>query len=208
MRVGTAKAYVRCDDDTALSEVIADRRSARLRLRRLAPTVLVAAASAEELLSGLREMGYAPAAESDSGVVVIRRLDVHRTGPRRRPSPIGAEPPAPSDVMLTAAVRALRAGDRASSAARGPVVNSTLGGVLPRTPAAETLALLRGALGEERAIWIGYVDSDGGVTERVVDPVRLSGGSLLAFDHRTGELRTFPVHRITGAALLAESDPA
>jgi predicted DNA-binding transcriptional regulator YafY len=80
--------------------------------------------------------------------------------------------------------------------------------VLPRTPAAETLALLRGALGEERAIWIGYVDSDGGVTERVVDPVRLSGGSLLAFDHRTGELRTFPVHRITGAALLAESDPA
>jgi hypothetical protein len=208
MRVGTARAYVRCDDEAVLSEVLADRRSARLRLRRLSPTVLVAGVGGEDLLAGLREMGYAPAGESDDGAVVVRRPDVHRTGARRRPVPVGAEPPAPSDVLLTAAVRALRAGDRAASAPRGPTVGPALGGVLPRTPAAETLALLRGALEAERPVWIGFVDTDGGVSERVVDPVRLSGGSLTAFDHRTGELRTFPVHRITGAALIDEDAPA
>jgi Helicase conserved C-terminal domain len=208
MRVGTARAYVRCDDEAVLSEVVADRRSVRLRLRRLAPTVLVAGVGVDDLLAGLREMGYAPAGESDDGVVVVRRPDVHRTGTRRRPIPVGAEPPAPSDVLLTAAVRALRAGDRAASAPRGPTVGPTMGGVLPRTPAVQTLALLRGALETERPVWIGFVDTDGGVSERVVDPVRLSGGSLTAFDHRTGELRTFPVHRITGAAVIEEDAPA
>jgi hypothetical protein len=208
MRVGTARAYVRCDDEAVLSEVLVDKRATRLRLRRLAPTVLVAGVGVDDLLVGLREMGYAPAGESGDGVVVVRRPDVHRTGPRRRPVPVGAEPPAPSDVLLSAAVRALRAGDRAASLPRGPTVGPALGGVLPRTPPAETLTLLRGALEAERAVWIGYVDPDGGVSERVVDPVRLSGGSLTAFDHRTGELRTFPVHRITGAALIDEDAPA
>ena len=207
MRVGTARAYVRCDDLAVLDEVMADRRADRLRLRRLAPTVLVAAVTPDELLAGLREMGYAPAAESDTGTVVVRRPDQHRTPPRRRPAPVGAEPPPPSEVLVVAAVRALRAGDRATTAPRGPVVGPALGGVLPRTPAAQTLALLRDALADERPLWIGYVDSDGGVSERVIDPVRLSGGSLTAFDHRTGELRTFPVHRITGAATIDEDAP-
>ncbi|MGO4426572.1 helicase-associated domain-containing protein, partial [Streptomyces sp. MCAF7] len=44
LRVGAASAYVRCDDDTLLAEILADRRSAGLRLRRLAPTVLAAQA--------------------------------------------------------------------------------------------------------------------------------------------------------------------
>jgi predicted DNA-binding transcriptional regulator YafY len=70
------------------------------------------------------------------------------------------------------------------------------------------MELLRDALERDRPLWIGFVDQDGGVTERVVDPVRLSGGALSAFDHRTGELRTFPVHRITGAALIDEDAPA
>ena len=40
LRVGAASAYVRCDDDALLAEILADKRSAALRLRRLAPTVL------------------------------------------------------------------------------------------------------------------------------------------------------------------------
>jgi hypothetical protein len=208
IRVGLAKAYLRCDDEAVLSEILADRRSASLKLRRLAAVVIVARVAPEDLLTGLRDMGYAPAAESDEGAVIVRRPDVHRTGVRRPPAPIGAEPPGPSQVLLTAAVRALRAGDRASEAPRGPVSGPVMGGVLPRTPAAQTLELLRDALDRDRPLWIGFVDQDGGVTERVVDPVRLSGGALSAFDHRTGELRTFPVHRITGAALIDEDAPA
>ncbi|WP_055575713.1 helicase-associated domain-containing protein, partial [Streptomyces albus] len=40
VRVGAASSYVRCDDDTLLAELLADRRAAPLRLRMLAPTVL------------------------------------------------------------------------------------------------------------------------------------------------------------------------
>ncbi|MYV72115.1 DNA-binding protein, partial [Streptomyces sp. SID2131] len=61
LRVGAASAYVRCDDDTVLGEILADRRSAALGLRRLAPTVLAAQADPASLLDGLRAMGYAPA---------------------------------------------------------------------------------------------------------------------------------------------------
>ncbi|WP_241965850.1 helicase-associated domain-containing protein, partial [Streptomyces sp. 111WW2] len=42
LRVGAASAYVRCDDDATLDEILADKRAAGLGLRRLAPTVLAA----------------------------------------------------------------------------------------------------------------------------------------------------------------------
>ena len=44
---------------------------------------------------------------------------------------------------------------------------------------------------------IGYVDNHGTSTERVVDPVRVEGGWLTAYDHRSDDTRTFAVHRIT-----------
>jgi hypothetical protein len=116
VRVGTASAYVRCDDDGILAEILADRRSASLGLRRLAATVLAAQAPVDTVLSRLREIGYAPAAESPEGDVLIRRLDARRTPTRMRPPRVVAEPPAPSDALLGAAVRALRAGDRGRAA--------------------------------------------------------------------------------------------
>ncbi|MPY64930.1 helicase-associated domain-containing protein, partial [Streptomyces spongiae] len=79
LRVGAASAYVRCDDDTVLGEILADKRSAPLGLRRLAPTVLAAQADPATLLEGLRSLGYAPAAESAEGDVLITRAHAHRT---------------------------------------------------------------------------------------------------------------------------------
>ena len=108
-----------------------------------------------------------------------------------------------------AAVRALRAGERASKVARSDVVagmaatpDGAATAVLPRTAASRTIDLLRSALTEGRPVWIGYVDTHGGVSERVVDPVRLDGGVLTAYDPRLEQVRTFPVHRITGVAAL------
>ncbi|MCC3772855.1 helicase-associated domain-containing protein, partial [Streptomyces sp. UNOC14_S4] len=120
LRVGAAASYVRCDDEAALAEIVADRRSAPLRLRRLAPTVLAAQVSPDTLLDGLREMGYAPAAESAEGDVLITRADAHRTPPRTAPAPVQEGPPAPDATLLAAAVRAIRAGDMAATAERKP----------------------------------------------------------------------------------------
>ena len=44
---------------------------------------------------------------------------------------------------------------------------------------------------------IGYVENHGARSDRVVDPVRLEGGSLTAHEHRDDDLRAFAEHRIT-----------
>ena len=40
-------------------------------------------------------------------------------------------------------------------------------------------------------------------TERVVEPLRLEGGFLTAYDLRSAEVRTFTVARITAVAPIA-----
>ncbi|WP_372499495.1 helicase-associated domain-containing protein, partial [Streptomyces lichenis] len=103
LRIGAASAYVRCDDESVLGEIMADRRAAALRLRRLAPTVLAAQADPAALLDGLRAMGFAPAAESAEGDVLISRARAHRTRPRTAPAPVPEGPPTPDPTLLDAA---------------------------------------------------------------------------------------------------------
>lgn len=67
IRVGAAISYVRADNDAALTEMLADRRTGGLGLRRIAPGVAVSELPPEELLEGLRANGYAPMAENEDG---------------------------------------------------------------------------------------------------------------------------------------------
>ncbi|MFE7513492.1 helicase C-terminal domain-containing protein, partial [Streptomyces sp. NPDC057540] len=205
LRIGAASAYVRCDDDTVLGEILADRRSAALGLRRLAPTVLAAQADPASLLDGLRSMGYAPAAESAEGDVLITRADAYRTPARTAPVPVPDGPPAPDTTLLGAAVKAIRAGDRAATAVRKePAAPATAAGGLPRTSAAETLATVQAAAMTGSAVWIGYVNAEGAASQRVIAPVRVEGGFVTGYDHTADEVRTYPLHRITGVAELAD----
>ncbi|CAL9502897.1 helicase-associated domain-containing protein [Streptomyces sp. SudanB182_2057] len=204
LRVGAASAYVRCDDDALLNEILADKRAAALRLRRLAPTVLAAPTDPASLLEGLRAMGYAPAAESAEGDVLIARAHAHRTPPRTAPEPVPDGPPTPDGTLLAAAVRAIRAGDLAATTPRKPVGEPLAGGELPRTSSAETLATVQAAVLTGDSLWIGYVNAEGAASQRVISPVRVEGGFVTAYDHTADEIRTYPLHRITGVAELAE----
>ncbi|MFG2553253.1 helicase-associated domain-containing protein [Streptomyces sp. NPDC048581] len=206
LRVGAASAYVRCDDDAVLNEILADKRAAGLRLRRLAPTVLAAQADPAALLEGLRAMGFAPAAESAEGDVVITRADAHRTPPRTAPEPVPDGPPTPDTTLLAAAIRAIRAGDLASTTPRKPSASApaVTGGELPRTTSAETLATMQAAVLTGEVLWIGYVNAEGAASQRVIAPVRVEGGFVTAYDHTADEVRTYPLHRITGVAELAD----
>ncbi|WP_374200935.1 helicase-associated domain-containing protein [Streptomyces bambusae] len=216
LRVGAASAYVRCDDDSMLGEILADKRSAGLGLRRLAPTVLAATAEPAALLEGLRAMGFAPAAESHTGDVLVTRAGAHRTPPRTAPAPVPEGPPVPDATLLGAAVRAIRAGDLAATAVRKEPTPAAAGtpagagagagapGELPRTSAAETLATVQAAALTGTAVWIGYVNADGAASQRVIAPVRVEGGFVTGYDHTADEVRTYPLHRITGVAELAE----
>ncbi|MEU5714851.1 helicase C-terminal domain-containing protein [Streptomyces sp. NPDC020403] len=204
LRIGAASAYVRCDDEAVLNEILADKRSAALRLRRLAPTVLAAQSEPGALLEGLREMGYAPAAESAEGDVLIARAGARRTPPRTPPVPVPEGPPVPDATLLTAAVRAVRAGDTAARAVHRDTPDAAVPGALPRTSPAETLATVQAAAMTGSAVWIGYVSADGAASQRVIAPVKVEGGFVTGYDHTADEVRTYPLHRITGVAELAD----
>jgi len=194
LRVGTATSYLRCDDEALLTEVLAAKKVASLRLRRLAPTVLTSAAPVGQVLEVLRSLGYAPAAEAPDGALLLAAPEARRTPVRPRPS-------RPSETVLgeeqaRLAVTALRAGDVASRASRRGVT------VASRTSTADTLAFLQEAAREGRQVWIGYVDAQGRSTSRVVEPRSVEGGFVAAYDHLRAEDRTFAVHRITGVAAI------
>lgn len=204
LRVGSASSYLRCDDPAVLDELMAGRASETLRLRRLAPTVVVTPTSPDVLLDRLRDLGLAPAAEGGDGSVVVSRPDERRTGPRAVPARLTNDPPAPTPTVAASIVRALRAAER--GAMRGPQTKGPgLGTQVPRTAMTETMQVLRQAVASGSSVWLGYVDNDGISAERVVDPVTLTGGQLTAYDHRSDGVRRFAVHRVTGVAPLTEA---
>ena len=91
-RVGGATAYIRSDDESVLESLLVERSLGALRLRRIAPTVLVSSADPETLLELLREAGYSPVQERPDGSVVVsvaaaagptRAERRHRPGRRR-----------------------------------------------------------------------------------------------------------------------------
>ena len=203
LRVGTAQAYLRADDEAVLSEALADRRLSSLRLRRLAPTVLAAQAPPETVLRQLRESGYSPAAETPDGEIVVRRADEQRTPARTKPRPLQPPTPARRESLL-AAVPALRQADAAGQArTEATAVQTAAVGPAPRLTATDTasaLALLRDAASRRAAIWVAHADAEGAIATRLLEPLRVDGGRLHARDRATDQLHTIAVARVTGVA--------
>ena len=203
IRIGIAGAYLRCDDEAVLNEVLADRRVESLRLRRLSPSVVVSPLAPERVAERLREVGYAPAAESSGRRVVAAsaRCSVAR---RRDQGRFAAVPNLPRRRHRSSASRckAIRGGDRAVTRCAGSVLGGSASDVLPHSASSETLAVLQDAVRSGRAVWIGYLNAQGQASNRIIEPQRLAGGYLTAFDYRRDEPRTFAVHRITGVAEL------
>ncbi len=188
VRVGHAEAFLRADDEAALTELLHHPKAGPLGLRRLAPTVLVSSTPLDVLMPRLRELGAAPVVEAADGTVHVVRPDQRRARTPREHRGRGAAA-ARRTAALAAVVTAIRSGDRAASSR-------------PAEPAAAlspsgSLAALREAAETGAAVLISYVDNEGTRSERIVDPVSVEGGVLTAHDHRTDDVRTFAVHRIT-----------
>ncbi len=202
VRVSAAQSFVRSDDEAVLTELLTDRRTASLRLRRLAPTVLAAQAPPETVLGVLRAAGLAPAAETEDGTVVLRRPSGYRTGPRVRPR--GAlsriTPPAPSEAVLRSAAAALLLTEAATRAAGSEGPSDGPDPSLPGAGAADPgamLTLLHRAAAARRPVLVGYVEADGSPAQRLVEPIQVGGGRVSAFDRETARVRTFPIARVT-----------
>lgn len=210
LRVGSAGAYLRSDDEALVAQVLADRRLAPLGLRRLAPTVLAAAAPAGRMLAALREAGYAPVPEDAGGAAVLVRPRARRAPPGTRTRPAApADPftaPPPSTPRLLGIVEDLRRRDTAARAARrAPATvrhnGAAVAGVAAAQAHTEAMAVLQQAVRDKALVWVRYVDSHGASTSRLLRPVSVGAGYLRAEDERTDTLHTFALHRITAAAL-------
>ncbi|TDB87306.1 helicase-associated domain-containing protein [Actinomadura sp. 7K534] len=210
LRVGALASYVRTDSSSTLDEILADRRSEVLRLHRLAPTVLASGLQRADLLDGLRAMGLAPVAEAPGGGVIVTRPDAQRADPPPTAEIVRIRPEERTDAaMLSAAVRALRAGDEASAhgAEQARLRADTPSGEPPRSPAMATIERLRAAVERGGRVWIGYLDQQGQASSRIVEPVRVEGGFLTGYDATRAAVHRFALHRITGVSEL-DDDPA
>jgi hypothetical protein len=191
VRVGAVESFLRSDDETALAELVHDTRAASLRLRRIAPTVVVSDVPLDVLLPRLRELGVAPVVEAPDGTVRLARKEVFRARvPATRPRPAEA---ARAVARAAAVVTAVRAGDKATASRPAEA---------RRVTPVSALAELREAAEAGTSMWISYVDNDGSTMERVVDPVRVEAGWLTAYDHRTEGNRSFAVHRIVAVRAI------
>jgi hypothetical protein len=196
-RIGGAAAYIRSDDESVLDTMLASRDLAPLRLRRLAPTVLVSSADPRVLVDLLRDNGFAPVHEGLDGAVVHAETPRRRAGSRRRgPGPSVS----PVDRANTQAlVDGLRVGEATADRRRADE-ESKPGPRIQAMDPVVTLSLLRDAVADRHGVWIGYSDGHGATTRHLIHPQRVEGGRVRATDE-SGHEKSFSVHRITGATL-------
>ncbi|HSE08356.1 MAG TPA: helicase C-terminal domain-containing protein [Nocardioidaceae bacterium] len=193
VRVGAAGSFLRSDDAAALAELAHNPQASSLRLRLIAPTVVVSDVPVDVLLPRLRELGMAPVVEAPDGTVRLARKDSHRARPPRHRRPSPDLDLARLTARVASTVGAIRAGDRAAESRprRTEAASFASGGPMA------TMAALREAVEARTTVWIAYLDSHGSTVERVVDPVKVEAGWLTAFDHRADDVRSFAVHRIS-----------
>ena len=204
LRVGNTASFIRCEDPALIAQIIGDKRLEILGLRRIAPEVLISTFDAAEAMHILRSFGYLPAGEDAKGLL-LSGPRVQRAQGRARPPRIIGEYEKPDELQIENALRALRTGEKSSrkQSTMRNIATEALG-TLPRTTANETLELLSDYLQNQpnKSLSIGYADNNGLVSHRIIDPLKLSAGSLLARDHATGEVQTCRIARITGVAAL------
>ena len=202
LRVGNTSSFIRCEDTALISQIMNDKKLEILALRRIAPEVVICDMDATDAMRLLRECGYLPAGESANGMILTGPKS-NRALTKPRPPRIIGEVEIPDTESLMTAIRTLRTGEKSTyRQTRLRQVASEALGQLPRTTANETMDILNQFIVDEKTLSIGYADNNGGVTHRIIDPIRISAGALIARDHATGEVQSFRIPRITGVASL------
>ena len=204
LRVGSTTSFIRCEDQSVIVAILSDKKLDGMGFRRIAAEVLISELEVDDAVNVLRNAGYLPAVEDSKGIL-LSGTRIMRSQSKARPPRIVGEIDTPTDIVLEGAVRVLRTGEKSShrqSTLRN--ISSSALGELPRSTANETLELLSHHLthSADKSLSIGYADNNGLISHRIVDPLKLSAGTLVARDHATGEITTFRIARITGVASL------
>ncbi|MFE0458205.1 helicase-associated domain-containing protein [Kitasatospora sp. NPDC058965] len=180
------------DDPALLAELAAHRALAHLRLRRLAPTVLVSAAGPDRTLAALRAEGYAPAAEGADGLLLVDR-------PAPVPPPRGSAPARPARALPTGtalrrlAAQLLAAGPATTPATALPTLTEAeLAAEAPRLSRPELTRLAR-ALRLDQPVTVEYLTGHHTLAEHTVTTLALDPPYLHAHHRALPGRPTTPV---------------
>lgn len=82
------------------------------------------------------------------------------------------------------------------------IVAELEGSDVPAMEGAAVVAALRYSIDHHETVRISHAQSDGSTGLLLVDPIRLGGGSLTAYDHHDEQVRTFAISRIGGVSTV------
>ena len=191
VRVRAVSALLRVGDEATAAGLLAEPRLRDLGLDQVAPGILVATASAGQVLRELRATGLAPVTEDASGHLVVGPATAQQA--RRAPEPArpGSEHSVrrrrPGRRELTTLVGRLRVGQEALQAAGETAV---------ATDPVHALAVLRQAQSSRSRLRLSLAGPDGAVQERQVRVMAVEPGRVRLRDVVRETELTVAVHRI------------
>ena len=191
VRVRAVSALLRIGDEATAAGLLAEPRLRDLGLDQVAPGILVATASAGQVLRELRATGLAPVTEDASGHLVVGPAAAQQA--RRAPEPTrpGSEHSVrrrrPGRRELTTLVGRLRVGQEALQAAGETAV---------ATDPVHALAVLRQAQSSRSRLRLSLAGPDGAVQERQVRVMAVEPGRVRLRDVVRETELTVAVHRI------------
>ena len=191
VRVRAVSALLRIGDEATAAGLLAEPRLRDLGLDQVAPGILVATASAGQVLRELRAIGLAPVTEDASGHLVVGPAIAQQA--RRAPEPTrpGSEHSVqrrrPGRRELTTLVGRLRVGQEALQAAGETAV---------ATDPVHALAVLRQAQSSRSRLRLSLAGPDGAVQERQVRVMAVEPGRVRLRDVVRETELTVAVHRI------------
>ena len=191
VRVRAVSALLRIGDEATAAGLLAEPRLKDLGLDQVAPGILVATASAGQVLRELRATGLAPVTEDAGGHLVVGPAIAQQA--RRAPEPTrpGSEHSVrrrrPGRRELTSLVGRLRVGQEALQAAGETAV---------ATDPVHALAVLRQAQSSRLRLRLSLAGPDGAVQERQVRVLAVEPGRVRLRDVMRETELTVAVHRI------------
>lgn len=201
VRVRAVSALLRVGDEATAAGLLAEPRLKDLGLDQVAPGILVATASAGQVLRELRATGLAPVTEDASGHLVVGSATAQQA--RRAPEPTrpGSEHSVrrrrPGRRELTTLVGRLRVGQEALQAAGETAV---------ATDPVHALAVLRQAQSSRSRLRLSLAGPDGAVQERQVRVMAVEPGRVRLRDVLRETELTVAVHRIVSVETCRSTD--